>query len=48
MFSKAKDPVQHSESYMFGQRKIEVKCTCPIGHDHSHEEWLQKFAALAL
>lgn len=48
MFSKSKHPVVHSETFSFGARKIEVKCTCPIARNHTHEEWLRVFAGVAV
>lgn len=33
----------HVELYEFVGRRVPVRCACPIGHDHSHDEWLEKF-----
>lgn len=46
MILKLKHPVIHIETYSFGQRKIEVKCSCLLGQDHSREEWSSAFAAV--
>ena len=36
--SKSKQLVVHMETYSFGHWKIDVKCSCPLGRDHTHEE----------
>ena len=44
MFFRRDEAVPHAEVHVLGDRPVSVRCTCPIGRDHTHEEWLERFA----
>jgi hypothetical protein len=45
MFARTKPVIAHRETYTFGDRKIEVACSCPLGRDHTHELWMEAFTS---